>query len=61
MDYLTVKAAGEKWGISSRMVTIYCNEERISGAIKKGNLWLIPENAEKPKDLRKNERNGREE
>lgn len=54
MDYLTVKEAGEKWGISSRMVTIYCNEERILGAIKKGNLWLIPENAEKPKDLLKN-------
>lgn len=53
MNYLTVKEAGEKWGISSRMVTIYCNEERIPGAIKKGNLWLIPQNAEKPKDLRK--------
>ena len=53
MDYLTVKEAGEKWGISSRMVTVYCNEVRIPGAIKKGNLWLIPENAEKPKDLRK--------
>ncbi len=53
MDYLTVKEAGEKWGISSRMVTIYCNGKRIPGAIKKGNLWLVPENAEKPKDLRK--------
>lgn len=53
MNYLTVKEAGEKWGISSRMVTVYCNEERIPGAIKKGNLWLIPDNAEKPRDLRK--------
>ncbi|MCI8692672.1 MAG: helix-turn-helix domain-containing protein [Lachnospiraceae bacterium] len=53
MDYLTVKEAGEKWGISSRMVTVYCNENRIPGAIKKGNLWLIPDNAEKPEDLRK--------
>ena len=26
---------------------------RIPGAVKKGNLWLIPENAEKPEDLRK--------
>lgn len=61
MDYLTVKEVGEKWGISSRVVTIYCNEERIPGTIKKGNLWLIPENAEKPKDLRKNKRTEREE
>lgn len=53
MEYLTVKEAGEKWGISSRMVTVYCTEKRIPGAIKKGNLWLIPDNAEKPKDLRK--------
>lgn len=53
MDYLNVKEAGEKWGILSRMVTIYCNGECIPRAVKKGNLWLIPDNAEKPKDLRK--------
>jgi hypothetical protein len=44
----------EKWGISSRMVTIYCKEGRISGAIKKGNLWLLPIDTEKPEDNRKN-------
>lgn len=54
MDYLTVKEMGEKWGISSRMVTVYCNEGRIPGAIKKGNLWLVPEDAIKPEDNRKN-------
>ena len=52
MDYLTVKEAGEKWGISSRMVSYYCVQNRIQGAIKKGNLWLIPSNAQKPKDKR---------
>lgn len=45
---------GEKWGITSRMVTIYCKEERIPGAIKKGNLWLVPSDATKPSDQRKN-------
>lgn len=53
MEYLTVKEIGEKWGITSRMVNVYCSTDRIPGAIKKGNLWLIPENAEKPDDQRK--------
>lgn len=53
MEYLTVKEAGEKWGITSRMVNVYCLENRIPMAIKKGNLWLVPENAEKPIDQRK--------
>ena len=52
MEYLTVKEAGEKWGISARMVTYHCVAGRIEGAIKKGNLWLVPVNSEKPKDLR---------
>lgn len=53
MEYLTVKEMGEKWSISSRMVTIYCKEGRINGAVKKGNLWLVPEDANKPEDNRK--------
>jgi len=52
MDYLTVKEAGEKWGITGRMVTYYCEAGRIDGAVKKGNLWLIPADAEKPADER---------
>jgi hypothetical protein len=52
MDYLTVKEAGAKWGISGRMVTYYCEAGRISGALKKGNLWLVPADAKKPIDNR---------
>ncbi|MEG1478986.1 MAG: helix-turn-helix domain-containing protein [Clostridiales bacterium] len=52
MEYLTVKEAGEIWNVSGRMVTIYCNNGKIDGAIKKGNLWLIPIDAEKPLDGR---------
>ena len=52
MDYLTVKEAGAKWGITSRMVNYYCAAGRIAGAVKKGNLWLIPSNAGKPIDGR---------
>ena len=53
MEYLTVKEVAERWGITSRMVTVYCSDGRLPGAVKKGNLWLVPENAEKPDDNRK--------
>lgn len=52
IDFLTVKEAGEKWNVSGRMVTIYCKDDRIKGAIKKGNLWLVPIDTEKPVDGR---------
>ena len=54
MEYLTVKEVAERWGITSRMVTVYCSDGRLPGAVKKGNLWLVPEDAEKPDDNRKN-------
>ncbi len=53
MEYLTVKEMGEKWGVTSRMVNVYCSTGRIPGAIKKGNLWLVPEEAIKPIDQRR--------
>lgn len=48
-----MKEAGEKWGLGIRMVTLYCTEGRINGAVKKGNLWLIPKDAVKPEDRRR--------
>jgi len=53
MEYLTIKEAGEKWGITGRMVTYYCVAGRIKGVIRKGNMWLIPADAEKPTDGRR--------
>lgn len=53
MDYITAQEAAEKWKITRRRVQILCVEGRIQGAIKKANLWLIPNNAEKPLDRRK--------
>ena len=52
MEYCTVKEIAKNWGISSRMVSIYCKDNRITGAFKMGNMWLVPQNAEKPLDLR---------
>ena len=53
MEYITVKETSEKWGLGIRMVTLYCTEGRIAGAVRKGNLWLIPEDAAKPEDRRR--------
>jgi excisionase family DNA binding protein len=52
MNYITTKEAAAKWSISDRRVLQYCNAGRIEGAAKMGNTWLIPKDAEKPKDRR---------
>lgn len=52
MGYLTVKQFSEKWGISERRIVNLCKEERISGAIKNGMVWMIPEDTVKPADKR---------
>lgn len=49
---MTIKEASERWGIGTRIITVYCKEGRIEGAIKRGNLWLIPKNTIKPEDRR---------
>ena len=50
--YMTTKEASGKWNISERRINVLCKEGRIPGACKAGAYWLIPENAEKPKDER---------
>ncbi|MEL7563590.1 MAG: helix-turn-helix domain-containing protein [Dehalobacterium sp.] len=50
---MTVKEAGEKWGLGIRIVTLYCAQGRIDGAVKKGKLWLIPQNVSKPDDKKR--------
>lgn len=53
MDYLTVTQAAEKWGISSRRVRLLCANGEIDGVIRKGKLYMIPADTEKPLDKRK--------
>ena len=52
MDYMTLKEAAEKWGVTPRRVNYYCAAGRISGAVKMATIWLIPKDAEKPIDGR---------
>ncbi len=55
MLYLTIKDTAKKWCLSTRMVTLYCVENRIPGAVKRGNLWLIPKDVPRPADKRRRE------
>lgn len=56
MNYMTLKQASDKWGISPRMINYYCSEGRIPGAEKMGKVWLIPKDAKKPADGRRKDR-----
>ena len=53
MNFLSVAQTAEKWEMTPRRVQVLCNEGRIDGAQKVGNIWTIPENAQKPEDARK--------
>lgn len=53
MEYIRVTKAAEKWGVSSRRVRMLCEEGKIPGVIRRGNLYMIPANAPKPLDGRK--------
>lgn len=51
-EYMTVKEAAKKWGLSVRRVQLLCVEGRIEGAIKHASVWAIPQEAQKPRDER---------
>ena len=55
MDYMTLKEADGKRGISSPQVNYYCVEGRIHGAVKMAGVWLVPKGAENRRidDIRK--------
>lgn len=53
MDYKSAGQMARRWNISQRRVQILCYENRITGAFKVGEIWVIPDNASKPVDLRK--------
>lgn len=55
MNYIKTVEVSKLWGIKERRIRQLLKDGRIEGALKKGNIWLIPENATKPIDLRENQ------
>ena len=52
MDYMTLKGAAEKWGVTPRRANYYSAGGRIPGTVKMAGVWLLPKTAEKPLDGR---------
>ena len=43
MNFLSVAQTAEKWEMTPRRVQVLCNEGRIDGAQKVGNIWTMLE------------------
>ena len=54
MSYMDVKTAADRWELTERRITTLCRDGRIAGVKKEAGLWLIPDDAEKPVDGRRN-------
>lgn len=52
MQYISVKETASRWGVSVRRVQALCEQGRIKGLFRLGDVWAIPENADKPIDGR---------
>lgn len=52
MEYITVKQAAGRWGISDRRVRFLCADGRIDGVVEIQGAYLIPSDALKPVDAR---------
>lgn len=53
MRYMTVAQASEIWGVSLRQVQRLLATGRVPGAWKHGRAWMLPADAEKPGDPRR--------
>lgn len=49
---MTVQEAAALWGLGERRVADLCKQKRIPGAKKEGGKWMLPANAERPRDNR---------
>ena len=52
MEYMTIKEAAAKWGLSERRIQEICELDKVPGVTKFGRAWAIPVDAEKPVDQR---------
>ena len=53
MNFLSTSEIAERWNISRQRVTTLCSQNRINGAIHKGNMWIVPEDTKKLEDPRR--------
>lgn len=51
-SFYTAKEVSQLWGVTVRMISVYCTHGEIPGAEKVGSMWFIPKDAKKPTDKR---------
>lgn len=56
MGFKSARETAEAWGVSERLVQRLCATGRIADAQKLGGSWIVPANAQKPEDPRKEKR-----
>lgn len=52
MNYAKTQEIAKLWGVTERQVQVLCKAGKVDEAIKFGNTWAIPLNAEKPTESR---------
>lgn len=52
MSMKTCKQLSSEWGVAEHTIADLCRKGKISGAVKEGKSWKIPDDAEKPVDGR---------
>jgi AraC-like DNA-binding protein len=52
MEYITVKEAAEKWGVSIRRIQYLCKHDLIPNTVRFAKVWGIPKESKKPIDGR---------
>lgn len=58
MQYISAQEAANRWEITKRRVQVLCASGRINGAVRIGNMWVLPEDSEKPGDARHSKNQG---
>ncbi len=52
MEYINIKEAAERWGVTPRRVQELCARGDVDGAVHFGRAWMIPKDTAKPRDKR---------
>ena len=48
MEMICLRTAAKQWGIPAQRLSLLCAQQKIPGAIWAGNVWFLPDTAQKP-------------
>ncbi len=56
MEYVNARTLAQKWGVTVRRAQDLCRAGQVQGAVRWGREWMIPADAPRPADRRRNGR-----